>query len=116
MPSPLRREKLSMLFREELSKIIDREIDFPEGNLVTITKIAISEDGYYATVFLSILGSSPEEALEILTKNIYHVQQMLNRRVRMRPVPRISFALDREEFNRETVEKRLAELKRKKEL
>lgn len=116
MASPLRREKLSMLFREELSKIIDRELDFPEGNLVTITKITISEDNYYATIFVSILGKNPKETLELLSKNVYSIQQMLNKRVRMRPVPRISFALDREEFSRETVEKRLAELKRKKEL
>lgn len=116
MTSPLRREKLSTLFREELSKIIDRELDFPGQNLVTVTKVVISEDNHYATVFVSILGREPEESLELIKKNVYAIQQILNRRVRMRPVPRISFAFDREEFKREIVEKALAKLKKQKEL
>lgn len=116
MPSPIRREKLSMVFREELSKIVDREMDFPEGNLVTITKIIISDDGYYARALLSILGNNPAETLDILKKNIYHIQQALNRKVRVRPVPKITFVLDHEEFKREAVERALAKIKRGKEL
>ena len=116
LASELRIEKLNNLLREELSNIIDREIEFPEGFLVTVTKVAVSPDVHYAAVFISVLGGNAKSALEILQKNIYHVQQMLNRRLRMRPVPKISFAVDEEEENRESVERSLAELKRRGEL
>ncbi len=116
MASPLRREKMGMLFREELSKIIDREIDFGDSAFVTVTKVMISDDSHYANVFVSLLGAAPADALALLKKNVYHIQQMLNRRVKMRPVPRIAFVLDHEEFKREVVEKKIAELKKNNEL
>jgi ribosome-binding factor A len=51
-----------------------------------------------------------------LFKKIYIIQQSLNRRLRMRPVPRIRFTLDEEELRREKVERSLAALKRKGDL
>ena len=115
-----------MLLRDELGKIIDREIEFPEGYLVTITHVVTSPDLRYATVFLSILNADPNRAdittalsyraLEMLDKNVYPIQQHLNRKLRMRPVPRIRFAIDEEEVRRESVERSLAEIKQKGEL
>lgn len=112
MPSPRRSEKLSTLLCEELAGILEREIEFPEGVLVTITRVTVSLDFLYATALVSILGGAPGTALEILAKNVYHIQQVLNRRLRMRPVPKIRFAIDEEELKRQGVEKSLAELKR----
>ena len=112
MASERRLEKLSSLLKEELSKIIDREADFPNGEIVTITRVDISPDVYYANIFLTILGQSPADALEILVKNIYDIQQELNKKMRVRPVPRIKFHLDKEEYNREHVEKALAKIKK----
>ncbi len=102
--------------REELSRILEREVEFPPGILVTITRLEVSEDVHYATVFLSVLGEERDEALAMVRKNTYHIQQGLNRRMRMRPVPRISFQIDEAEERREVVEKSLAELKKRKEL
>ena len=105
-----------MLLRDELGKIIDRSIEFPEDSLVTITRIVTSPDLRYATVFLSILNADSNRVLEILGKNVYSIQQHLNRKLRMRPVPRIRFAIDEEEVRRESVERSLAEIKQKGEL
>jgi len=116
MPSELRIEKLNNLFREELAKIIDRELEFPEGVLVTITKVETSPDGHYADVLLSIFGKKEREAMENLRKNVYTIQHMLNRKMRIRPVPKIRFAVDESEEKREGVEKSLMELKKKKEI
>ena len=116
MPSILRIEKLNILLKEELSKILDREIELPEDHLATITRVSVSPDAHYAAVFVSILGPHPKTALGNLSKNVYNVQQTLNRKVRMRPVPKIHFEIDEEEKRRESVEKSLADLKKKGEI
>lgn len=116
MASERRIEKMKNLLREELAKILDREVDFPQDSIVTITKVSISPDAYYAAVFISILGKEPASALEILQKKVYNIQQALNRRVRMRPVPKIRFAIDEGELQREKIEKSLARLKLNKEI
>ena len=112
MASPRRIEKLNNLLREELGKIIDREMDFPAGTFVTITQVDISPDAHYADVFISIISQEPKNVLAILGKNIYHIQQELNQHLRMRPVPRIKFLLDEKEYRREKIEKKLADLKK----
>ena len=112
MPKIPRGEKLNMLLRDELGKIIDREIEFPEHVLVTITHIHTSSDLRYATVFLSILSKDNDDILEILHKNIYTLQQAVNRQLRMRPVPKIRFEIDKEELRRESIEKSLTQIKR----
>ncbi len=114
MPSPRRVEKLSNLIREELAAFLAREIEFPESTLVTITRVRVSPDGHYAAAMISVLPENKARAaLEILTKNIYHIQQAVNRRMRVRPVPKIAFHMDEEEERRERVEHSLAELKQK---
>lgn len=111
MPSPRRLEKLNMLLSEEIAKIIDREIDFPDGTLVTITKVITSQDAHYADVFISVLGKDSGDPLEILEKNVYNIQHQLNRRLRIRPIPRIRFKIDEGEIKRLSVEKILLKLK-----
>ena len=105
-----------MLIRDELGKIVDRDVEFPEGSLVTITRVETSSDLRYATVFISILNADPSRVLEMLDKNVYPIQQRLNRKLRMRPVPRIRFVVDEEEVRREAVERSLGTLKQEGEL
>lgn len=116
MPKIPRGEKLNMLLRDELGKIIDREMEFPDGALVTITHIASSPDLRYATVFLSVFNGNHDNILKMLAKNVYDIQQQLNKVLRMRPVPKIRFAIDQEEIRRESVEHSLAQLKQKGEI
>ena len=116
MPKVPRGEKLNMLMRDELGKIIDRTLEFPEGALVTLTRVNTSSDLRYATVFISILNGDNARVLEMLDKNVYHIQQQLNKVLRMRPVPKIRFAIDEEEVRRETLERSLGQIKREGEI
>lgn len=111
MASPRRIEKLNKLLKEELSQILNREFEIPEGHLLTITRIYTSPDAYYATVFVSIIGANPKLVLKFLQKNIYQIQQFFNKKVHIRPVPRILFKIDEEEVRRQKVEKSLAKIK-----
>lgn len=108
-------ERINQLVREEVTKIIDRELEFPEQAMVTITRVAASRDALHANVYFSALGIPPDAVLAVLQKNIYHIQQMVNRRLKMRPVPKIRFAPDAEEAKRERVEKSLAAAKREEQ-
>lgn len=117
MPSPRRIEKLNMLLSEELSKIIDREIEFSEGTLVTLTRVSVSPDGDFADMFFSVFGEGQKEkTLEILQKNLYTIQRLLVKAVRMRPVPKVRFLIDKGEARREAVEKSLAGIKKRGEV
>ncbi len=104
-------ERINQVIREEVTKILDRELEFPEGALVTVTRVSASPDARHASVFFSVLGAAPGDALAILEKNVYHIQQMVNRRLRMRPVPKIRFIIDEGERRREQVERSLGALK-----
>lgn len=108
-------QKLESVLKEVVARIIDQEIDFFDTLLVTVTRAHVSDDRRYATVFISVLGGSEKTALEILKKNVYPIQQQVNRQLRIRPIPQIRFALDEAEIAREGVEKSLVKLKRSAE-
>lgn len=116
MPTERRREQIQELLREEISRVLLRDIEFPEGVMVTVTHIAMSSDGHYANAYITLLGPDPKGALVILRKNVYHIQKTINRKMQIRPVPKITFKIDEEEYNRERVERSIAKLKRKGEL
>ena len=116
MASPRRIEKLNILFREQIASIVDREVEFADGVFVTITRVAISSDARHANAYISVLGGEEYLALAMLEKNVYHIQQQVNRAIRMRPVPKIRFAIDEEERRREEVERSLGAIKQKGEL
>jgi len=102
-------EQVNDLLREELGKIIIRDIEFPAGSLVTITRAVTSPDLHYADIFVSIMPASrEEEALELLATEVGKIQHALNRKLRMRPVPRIKFRVDREQKRVDRIESLLA--------
>lgn len=109
MASARRIEKTQALIREVIAATLARELAFPEGVLVTVTRVSTSEDLYYATIFVTVLGPSGSEAaaLDELQRITGSVQRALNRSLRMRPVPRITFAADEGEKRRERIEKLL---------
>ena len=121
MPSPRRIEKINNLIREEIAEIIDRTVEIPDNTILTVTRADSSPDGHYATIFFSVIGAGPtpsdmpdgpqKTVLAILEKDVYGIQKELNRRLRMRPVPKIVFAPDRGEEHRETVERTLITMK-----
>ncbi|MDP3710709.1 MAG: 30S ribosome-binding factor RbfA [bacterium] len=116
MSGSLRVEKLENVLREEISKIIDKDIDLPDDNLLTITRVEISPDVHYADVFVSILGKDPRGVLEVLRKSVYNIQQPLNKKIRRRPVPAIRFRLDEQELRRESIERSLSKIKKNNEI
>lgn len=104
-----RLEQVNDLIRGELGKIIIRDLDFPAPAMVTLTRADTSSDLHYVDVFISVLPAAEEkEVLAILEKNVAGVQRTLNRKLRMRPVPRVKFKIDVDQKRAERIEKLLA--------
>jgi len=104
--------RLNRLFKEELGKIILREIEFSTGTVVTITRIETSADLTSAKVFI---GTFPEkfalDSLNILNGQIYFIQQKLNKKLNMRPVPKLIFRQEKETIKAGKVEELLEKVK-----
>lgn len=89
-----RQAKVNSLLKKEISSyLLNRDFEGIRG-LLTITNVDVSPDLEQANVFFSVVGQPSREVAEILKKNIYEIQGMLNRKLIMRKVPRIVFVLD----------------------
>jgi len=105
-------DRVNELVKETLANIISEETDFPSGVFVTVVKVDTSRDLRYARVFLSVF---PEkrfgEIFRLLEKRIYFLQGKLNKKLSMKPLPRIEFVVDKTEVEADKIEKLLKEIK-----
>lgn len=89
-------EKVNHLIRDEISKILLRELDVKDA-IITITHVKTSKDLLYGRIYLTIFPENKEkEVLRVLEKQIFYLQQILNKKLQMRPVPKINFLIDEE--------------------
>lgn len=103
-------QKVDSLIRMELAKIIRDEAEIPPGALVTITRVETSIDVAHAATYISVLPENKGAAvLEELERNVYHIQQRLNRRIVRKTVPKIRFVLDRTQAHADHIEDLLRE-------
>ncbi len=107
--------RVNQLIKKELSQILLREGDFPPEILVTITRIETTTDLRESRVFISVW---PEEKgkkiLKNLTEKVYFFQQKLNQRLKMKPIPKISFLKERKTAEAGKIELILEQLKKEK--
>lgn len=87
-------ERVNKVLKEEINKILLRDLDFG-GALVTIIDVETGLDLRYCNIKISILPEDKEKwAFKILENKIYDIQKTLNKKLNMRPVPRIRFEID----------------------
>ena len=92
MANSQRIQKVNELLKRELGKIILKELEFPRDTLITITNVESSPDLREAKIWVSVIpGNQILLALQVLKRNIYNLQKKLDKRLKMRPVPRIEF-------------------------
>lgn len=105
--------KVNSLLQEELSQIILKEVDFPKDVLVTITRIDTAPNLSNVKVYVSTIPDKEiDKVLDILNKIIYHIQQKLNKRLNMRPIPKIGFKKEVKTVEAAKVEEILEEIKK----
>ena len=112
MASSQRIKKVNEVIKRELGMIILKEVDLPKNILVTLTEIETSKDLRNCKVFVSVLPEKEiSNVLRVLEKEIYQLQQILNQRLVMRPVPKIRFFQERRLKEAQRIEKILDEIK-----
>ena len=110
---PKRIPRVNQLIKKELSQIVLKEIEFPKGVLVTVTRVETSLDLNQAKVFISSLPEShTERVLSILNRQIYFIQQKLNKRLKMKFIPKIEFREEKKTREAGEVEGILERLKK----
>ena len=107
--------KVNQLIKKELSQILLREVDFPEGVLVTLTRVESAQDLNQANVYISVLPENKiKQVLEILNRSVYFLQQKLNKRLRMRPTPKIQFTEEKQTLEAGKIEELLYRISKQK--
>ena len=85
-------QRLNALIKMEMSQILLRELDFPNDVLITITRVETFANLSEAKIYVSVMPKDQtDKVFKILDRTIYDSQQKLNKRLKMRPVPRIKF-------------------------
>jgi ribosome-binding factor A len=105
--------KVDKLIKEELGKIIQNDIEISKNTLITITRVKTLPNLSQSFVYISIMGPEEKEISEILKNKIYNIQQHLNKRLHMRPVPKIVFKLEKEIEKAARIEELLEKIKEK---
>jgi ribosome-binding factor A len=104
-------EKVNSLLEQELSNIILRDFHF-QGGLVTLTHVEATPNLIEAKAYISVLPEDKsDQAIKLLNKGIYDVQQKINKRLNMRPIPRIKFVKDRAVAEAANIEDLLEKIK-----
>ena len=107
--------RVNELLRQEVGAILIREFDVPENTFVTSTRVNTAPNLQQAKIYISVM---PEErgfeVLRLLQKEVYEMQQLLNKRLNMRPVPRIEWVLETKTIEAQEIEEILDKIKEEK--
>ena len=87
--------RVDELLREEISRIVSREIEDPRVGFVTITRVEVSADLRHGTVWASVIGTADERKATIraLGRAMPFIRHRLGE-LRIRRVPELHLRLD----------------------
>jgi len=89
-------DRINELLREEVSRLLAREVADPRIGFVTVTRVDTSPDLAHARVSVSLIGQPAERAatLAALRRAMPFVRRQLNDRVRLRRIPELHVDVD----------------------
>lgn len=112
--SELRAKRFNELIKIELGRIIFDFLDAKPGVLITVTRVITAADLFSAVVFVSVWPDNKAgELFGKLNRSVYKIQQLLNKKLKIRPVPKIIFRYDKNPEEASEVEKILKEIEEK---
>ncbi|HAT74219.1 MAG TPA: 30S ribosome-binding factor RbfA [Candidatus Moranbacteria bacterium] len=104
-------ERINELIKQHTNNIILKDLSLKDGVFITIAKVDTTPDLRYTRVFVSVF---PEKeisyAMKTLEKEVFQIQGKLNKKLHMRPLPKIEFRLDMTESQADKIEKILREI------
>jgi len=106
-------QRVNELIKKEISQIILREVEFPKNVFVTVTRVETSPNLIESKVFISVLSEQDKSTVfTLLNRQIYALQQGINKRLRMRPIPKILFSEETRTVEAGKIEALLEKLKK----
>jgi len=106
-------DKVNSLLEREIGKLLQNKTGFSNDVLVTLTHVEATPNLIEARVYISVFPDDKiDEVVRNLNKNVYDIQQRINRKLNMRPVPRIMFVKDMNISKALKVEELLEKLKK----
>jgi ribosome-binding factor A len=110
--STRRRKQVADLIRDEVSEILATEMKDPRLGMVSITRVEMSADLRYATLFASVYGHDAEQqdTLQALSGASGFIRRILAPRLRIRHIPSIRFRLDHSMEHAEQITRTLSEI------
>ncbi len=93
----LRVEKVQELMKQEVSKMLLRDIKDPRIGFVTVTQVELTGDLREAKIYVSIMGSEKQitDSWHGLQSALGFIRREIGKRIRLRFTPAITFALDK---------------------
>jgi ribosome-binding factor A len=93
-----RTERVADLMRRELALLIQKDMQDPRLNLVTVTKVQLSRDLSYAKVYITQPFEDEKiiaEVIKVLNKASARLRYLLAHTIQLRIMPKLSFFYDR---------------------
>ena len=113
----MRTERVSDLIKEEISRLLQREVRDPRIGFVTVTGASVTADLRSARVYVSILGepSAREESVRALQSAAGYLRRTLFKNLRLRYSPALEFVLDESLDHGERIESLLRDIRDERE-
>jgi ribosome-binding factor A len=89
-----RAKRIAQQIQQTLSELIRRELRDPRLGMVTLTEVRVAPDLGSAKVYFSVLGSTPQQAQEILDAAAPMLRGPLGRALGTRHSPELRFVQD----------------------
>jgi ribosome-binding factor A len=87
--------QIDELLKRELGELLVREVDFPKGCLVTITKVVTDRDIKESLIYISVLPKAfTGKVLSLMRKRSRHFIYLLRKKVTIKYIPEIKFVID----------------------
>jgi len=103
--------KINSLIKQQISKILSRELNLKPGIFLTVSKVDTTKDLRYARIFVSVFPESEANyALKTLEKESSFLRKNLGRELKIKMLPRLNFKIDTTEAEADEIEKILRNL------
>jgi ribosome-binding factor A len=109
-----RMAKVNQLMKREISTILQREVQDPRVEFVSITGVTVSPDLHVARVNFSVLGDEKkkEEATKALDSARGYIRRLIGKRISLRYTPDLEFIYDNSLEYSARMEQTLEEIKK----
>jgi ribosome-binding factor A len=110
------RARRSVALREEITTLVEGELEDPRIGLVAVNEVQLAPDGKVARIFIAVSGSEKEaaESLAGLNASRGFIRHALTMNLGLRHAPELVFVLDRSEESGSRVEELLKRIEKRK--